>query len=202
MNPIDLTSNSVAFFGYGSLVNEFTWSRDYDSQPLEIRNWIREWRHCVDAPFGRTCALTVTRRPNSRLQGILIRCNADELAQIDEREIGYERVELSHHDVVSVVENLPKRLYIYTSMPDYNRWGSWEYPIWFSYAEVVLYGYLKVFEKEGVDKFIHSTSGWMAPILDDRKAPRYPRISKLPMEDRTFIERKIQNIDGVTIYSI
>jgi hypothetical protein len=100
--------HEVAFFGYGSLVNEQTLAGKYSVQLSEIENWTREWRHCVDTPFGRVCALTVSREENARVEGVFITCKDFELAQFDEREMGYRRVELSRTDTVSSNLNLPE----------------------------------------------------------------------------------------------
>src|SRR4051794_39444257 len=94
------TSDEVAFFGYGSLVNEFTWTRAYAMEPAEVHGWTRQWKHCVDTPFGSVCALTVCPTHDSDIQGILIKCSERELAEVDEREIGYERVEISRDAVI------------------------------------------------------------------------------------------------------
>ena len=36
-------------------------------------------------------------------------------------------------------------------------------------------GYLDHFGREGLDRFVASTEGWGAPVLDDRAAPVYGR---------------------------
>jgi glutathione-specific gamma-glutamylcyclotransferase len=198
-------SDTVAYFGYGSLVNELTWlpseRRHPERYPVEVQNWTREWGHCYDTPRGPVCVLTAVERAGSRIQGMLIRCNAGDLAQIDAREAGYDRVELPRRDIVSSVDDLPERLYIYKSKSTHYRPGDTDFRIWYSYVEAVLHGFLSVFKSGGVDEFIRSTSGWTVPLIDDRDDPQYRRSPNrlISAEDRVYIERKIKQIIGVQI---
>jgi hypothetical protein len=198
-------STPVAYFGYGSLVNELTWLRSErrhpERYPVEIANWTREWGHCVDTPRGPGCVLTAVERAGTCIQGILIRCDAADLVEIDAREAGYDRVELPRRDILCPVSDLPEKLYIYKSRSPHYRPGDVDFPIWFSYVEAVLHGFLSVFKTEGVDAFIRSTSGWTAPLIDDRDNPQYRRSPKglISAEDRLYIEQKIRQITGIRI---
>ncbi len=192
--------DEVAFFGYGSLVNELTLSKKYDIQPGKVQNWKREWKHCVDTPFGRVCALTASRARDALIDGVFIRCNELELSQFDEREIGYVRVNIVRSDAVCWSDSLPDRLYIYTSGVESYRVGDLHYPIWLSYVEVVIYGYLQRFGEAGVDRFIESTDGWAAPIIDDRQNPRYPRFIQISEEHRELIETKLRKIPEAKLF--
>jgi len=193
-------SEEVAYFGYGSLVNEFTWPRPYQKEPGKIQNWRREWKHCVDASFGRICALTVSHASNSRIQGVFIRCAYSELKEVDDREIGYERVELPFGDVVAATNPLPPRLFLYQSTSECYRAGNRDYPIWLSYIEVVMDGYLQMFGETGLDQFISDTAGWAAPILDDREFPKYPRARQLPIERRRLFEQRLSALGDLSFF--
>jgi glutathione-specific gamma-glutamylcyclotransferase len=199
------TSDTVAYFGYGSLVNELTWlqseRRHPARYPVEIQNWAREWGHCYDTPGGPVCVLTAAEQAGSRIQGILIRCDAADLAQVDAREAGYDRVELPRRDVLSSADDLPERLYIYKSNSTHYRPGNVDFRIWYSYVEAVLHGFLAVFKTEGVDEFIRSTRGWTVPVIDDRDNPQYRRSPQklISVEDRAYIEQTIRQIIGIQI---
>jgi hypothetical protein len=145
--------------------------------------------------------LTAVERAGSRIQGILIRCHTADLAQVDAREAGYDRVELPHRDVLTSIGDLPEKLYIYKSKSSHYRPGGVDYPIWFSYAEAVLHGFLSVFKAEGVDRFIESTGGWTVPVIDDRDNPQYRRSLKnlIAIEDKIYIEQKIRQITGIQL---
>jgi cation transport regulator ChaC len=203
MTGLSPTRETVAYFGYGSLVNELTWlpseRRHPTRRPVEVQNWSREWRHRVEPPRG--CVLTAREQAGSRIQGVLILCDAADLAQVDAREAGYDRVELPRQDVVSLAGHLPEKLYIYKSKPAYYQPGGADYPIWFSYAEAVLHGFMSVFKSAGVDAFIGTTNGWSAPVIDDRDNPRYRRSPRglMSSEDKDYIAQKIRQITGIHI---
>jgi hypothetical protein len=203
-------SDVVAYFGYGSLVNELTWlpsERSHpERHPVEIRNWSREWGHCYATPHGPVCVLTAAAQAGNRIQGILIRCDAADLAQVDAREAGYDRVELPRGDILSCadgscVDDLPEKLYIYKSNSTHYRPGDADFRIWYSYVEAVLHGFLAVFKTEGVDAFIRSTSGWSVPVIDDRDNPQYRRSPNklISAKDKDFIEQKIRQIVDIQI---
>jgi hypothetical protein len=186
-------------------VNELTWlqseRRHPERYPAEVQNWTREWGHCFDTPRGPVCVLTAAERTGGRIQGILIRCDAADLAQIDAREAGYDRVELPRRDVLSSVDDLPEKLYIYKSRPAHYRPGDTDFRIWYSYVETVLHGFLSVFKTEGVDAFIRSTDGWTVPVIDDRDNPQYRRspAKLISVEDKLYIEQTIRRIIGIEI---
>ena len=75
MSGTSSTSNAVAYFGYGSLVNELTWlqseRRHPERYPVDVQNWTRQWGHCLDTPHGSGCVLTAVERAGGRIQGIL-----------------------------------------------------------------------------------------------------------------------------------
>jgi glutathione-specific gamma-glutamylcyclotransferase len=165
--------NEVAYFGYGSLVNRHTRPAHTRARPARLAGWIRQWKHCIDLPFGKACALTAEKRAGCEIEGVLVLDHHDGLAAVDDREAGYrrERIELPEMEAPAGEMDI----FIYVSAPEWNHWGSAEYPILRSYVDCVLAGYLEVWGREGAAKFIKGTEGWGAPILDDRAAPRYPR---------------------------
>src|SRR5262249_10856831 len=140
---------------------------------------------------------TANRDANSRVQGVFIRSTFTEISHIDEREIGYSREKITRPDVLETDICLPTELYIYESKADFHRPANMEYPLWLSYVDCVLVGYLNVFGEGGVDRFIESTQGWSSPILDDRSQPLYPRAVRLSPEDRRFIDGKLTQISGL-----
>lgn len=107
----------IHIFGYGSLMNlksaEKTLGRPLaraDALPATLRDYVRRWdlaawvvleeageHGAVPAVF-----LNIAPRPGSRVNGILIRVNAQELARMDAREKNYVRV-----DVAPLIEPRP-----------------------------------------------------------------------------------------------
>ena len=185
-----------SYFGYGSLVNRHTRPPGTQTEPFRLTGWIRQWRHCLENPFtkvnvyGNICALTVERRPGSTIDGVLVLADVNELTSIDSREIGY------HREAIDAGQN--RNAYIYVSNDAYHRWASDACPIWRSYVDCVLAGYLEVFGRDGAERFIASTEGWdRAAILDDREEPKYPRAVKLTPAEASVIDQLLTNI-GIT----
>jgi hypothetical protein len=190
----------VGYFGYGSLVNAMTWRRAYVAHEAKLRNWGREWRHCVELDSDPICALTVSHQSQMVIEGVLILCPRNELKHVDERELGYVRHALPSSDLSCSLITYPNEMFIYRSIETYYKFGSRHFPIWFSYLECVLYGYLFKFGKAGVDRFISSTRGWTTPILDDRANPKYPRAHDIPVEDRRLLDETVRKIDGTDFF--
>jgi len=64
MHPDD-----VAHFAYGSLVNSRTCPEHTRARPFRITGWVRQWKHCIDTPSGRACALSAASRLGSEYTG-------------------------------------------------------------------------------------------------------------------------------------
>jgi hypothetical protein len=60
-----------------------------------------------------------------------------------------------------------------------------------SYLDVVVQGYLNEFGEAGAALFFATTHGWDAPILNDRKAPLYPRDQVLTRAETGFVDDAI-----------
>ncbi len=181
-----MKKNEVACFGYGSLVNRHTRPAHTHARPARLSGWIRQWKHSIDLPFGKVCALTAEKRAGREIEGVLVLDQYDGLAAVDDRELGYrrERIELPEMEARTAEMDI----FIYVSAPEWNHWGSPEYPILRSYLDCVLAGYLEVWGREGAARFIKETEGWHVPILDDQAAPIYPRAVPIDRELRATID--------------
>jgi hypothetical protein len=143
--------------------------------PFRIRGWQRSWGHCMETPAGRVCALTITPNSDGEVAGIVIRRYRSLLSRLDKRERQYKRIQLSlDDDDVSHLHQIGKvDIFTYTSEPPFYRTGDKEFPIWRSYVECVLAGFIYIGGYEAAQEFIASTGGWEAPILNDSLARRY-----------------------------
>ncbi|KAA9010071.1 gamma-glutamylcyclotransferase family protein [Histidinibacterium aquaticum] len=170
------------FFGYGSLVNLST--HDYPgARPARLSGWRRVWRHAQLRPVA---FLSVERAEDSEIEGVVADVPGADWRALDERERAYARrdvTELVRHDG----EIGPTVVYEIESdklePPDVS------HPILLSYIDVVVQGYLRLFGQDGVDRFVASTRGWDAPVLDDREAPIYPRPQLLSPDERRKVDR-------------
>lgn len=162
-------------FAYGSLVNELTWAEKSPLVKAEISGWMRQWRHCLQTPFGSVCALTVTPKDNIKIQGLLINVHELHLSELDKREIGYHRELILN---VTSEQDITSPVYMYTSQAQNLTWACEESPILQSYVDCIADGYARNFGESGLRNFFKTTKGWDLPILNDRDNPKYPRAMK------------------------
>lgn len=154
-------------FSYGSLVSIETWSFKSQYEVATAYGWVRQWKKIINTEKGKICALTVSPKKKSSLDGILI--SADQFVQkkIDKREEGYEKIRIEND------------MFLYISEQSTCCWASEDAPIIKSYIDVVAHGYFQILGEEGFIKFFETTEGWELPIMDDRSNPLYPRALNL-----------------------
>jgi cation transport protein ChaC len=83
--------------------------------------------------------------------------------------------------------------FTYISTPAAHRQGSRQFPIWRSYLECVLAGFLDLGGDAAARDFIVTTDGWEAPILDDRLAPKYMRAVRLSPPIQSNVDALIRS---------
>jgi cation transport protein ChaC len=189
MTPPDV----VHVFGYGSLVNRRARRQDLEAKPAVVCGWRRMWGHCVATENGNVCALTITPEARATVAGVVVLEQRNNLAALDAREIGYKRVSVSL--AVEPASDPANReageAFTYTSASEACKRGSREFPIWRSYLECVLAGFLDLGGEEAARNFVLSTDGWDTPLLDDRTAPKYMRSILLPTDIQDEVDRLI-----------
>ncbi|MDX5403671.1 MAG: gamma-glutamylcyclotransferase [Rhodobacterales bacterium] len=180
------------FFGYGSLVNRAT--HDYaQAHHATLPGWRRAWRHTALRPVA---FLTAERAPGSRIAGLIAAVPGRDWTALDAREAAYDR-----EPVCDIVEHLlqPRpAVSVYAIPAGRHQSPTDAYPVLLSYLDVVVQGYAREFGPEGVDAFFATTVGWEAPILDDRRAPLYPRHQRLSASDRALTDAHLDRL-GVRI---
>lgn len=180
------------FFGYGSLVNRATHSYS-GAVHARIGGWKRAWRRTLDREFA---FLTVIPDSECAIDGLIAPVPDADWAALDEREFAYERVMAK-----DVIHDLPQdpEIAIYAiaaenlSLPTKNN------PILLSYLDVVLQGYLIEFGEAGAKDFLHTTTGWEAPILNDRANPIYPRHQALTAPETAFVDQALEGLGAVIL---
>lgn len=181
------------FFGYGSLVNRAT--HDYGrSRPARLTGWRRIWRHTDLRPVAY---LTAIPDPTCAIDGLIAHVPGDDWQALDAREYAYDRlpvcpqVEHDHPDPIEIaVYTVPKGKH---GAPDS------EHPVLLSYIDTVVQGYLDIFGTDGVAHFFNTTSGWSAPILDDRAAPIYPRAQNSTPDLRQRVDTHLDALAATRI---
>ncbi|WP_375254445.1 gamma-glutamylcyclotransferase family protein [Yoonia sp.] len=175
--------SNLAFFGYGSLVNCAT--HDYVApRPAKLQGWRRVWR---GTHLRKVAYLSVEPDDNCTLLGLVAQVNANDWSALDAREAAYHRHDVSH--LISY-RGGPLNTAVYQVEPHHiaNADG---HPILLSYLDVVVQGYLRAFGEAGVSHFFETTTGWDAPILNDRAEPVYPRHQKLTTAETALVDAQL-----------
>lgn len=155
-------------FGYGSLVNHRT--HGYTGlRPAVLFGYRRVWRHST---LRSVAFLSIEPWEGAEIDGLLADVPEAEWRALDHRERAYARrdvAELTRHDGPEGPVLVYEVRHGHIAPPDT------AHPILLSYVDVVVEGYLDHFGAPGLERFVASTAGWEAPVLDDRAAPVYGR---------------------------
>lgn len=171
------------FFGYGSLVNTAT--HDYPAPiPAQLSGWRRVWRHTA---HRKVAYLSVTTDEASSIDGLLAHVPDNDWDALDIRESGYFRTPIGL-DRLTLRKPPKMAVQIYQTNTDYPAPEDVRHPILLSYLDVVAQGFLNVFGAQGVARFFETTSGWEAPILNDRATPIYPRHQQLTAQQTQMVD--------------
>jgi hypothetical protein len=176
------------FFGYGSLVNRAT--HDYpDAKPARLVGWCRAWVHTVARPVAY---LSVIRDPHRTIDGLVAEVPGGDWGALDLREHAYSRhlVTADLHDVP------PVQAAVYAVPLDASQPPQATHPILLSYLDVVVQGFLREFGPKGALDFFATTTGWDAPILNDRAAPLYPRAQILTPAEISVVDTALRKMDA------
>lgn len=186
-----MSVSTIAYFGYGSLVNLESLRTPYISaHRAKIKGWKRIWLTRPYEPDSFAASeglafLSVTPAPDSEIDGMIITDHATSLAALDKRESLYTRVNIDNTDITlcdDEINTADKFLYVADEHPaDKNS------QILRSYLDVVMQGYHFHFGLTGLEHFFATTLNFDLDIHEDRKDPLYPRATRLtPEEEKIF----------------
>jgi len=179
----------IGYFGYGSLVNRKTLRTSYiDVARGELKGFRREWRIRGETPRGPVCSLTATQDEQQAIQGLLVIDKAENLPKVDEREFRYDRISIKMQDLDLDHAVEVEEVYVYLAKPKHRGENDARFPIWQSYADAVMQGYLAEFGQPGLERFVTDTFGWNRHILTDRHAPNYARAVELSERERVLFD--------------
>nr|CAA6805266.1 MAG: Gamma-glutamylcyclotransferase [uncultured Thiotrichaceae bacterium] len=161
----------ACFFGFGSLVNASTHRYEMVA-PAQVNGWARAW---IDHDLYQHALLSVIPETDTRIHGLMARVPDNNWAELDKRELGYQRYVLNHEEwsagtILQPLDDSDIQMYKHTD----GSFATPDKPILWSYLETVLHGYYQVFGSTGVEAFISTTRHWTV-VSDDRDAPLYPR---------------------------
>jgi len=181
----------VTYFGYGSLVNRNTRPVNEQAQPARLYGWQRVWGHRVQAvengsqgARGSCCSLSIEKHRIESdnpdfIDGVVVNIPLADLPTLDQREAGYDRLQLSADDFDLPESCTASHIHVYVSSATHAGRSNLQYPVLQSYVDCVLAGYCAVFEQNGMQHFVESTVGWDGVIENERDKPRYPRAVQL-----------------------
>jgi hypothetical protein len=179
----NLPSNYV--FGYGSLINSpsrnATLRNMVAAIPVRVMatfGYVRIWNE--HNPTARFTALglrkTAAGERGNTINGVIYPVDDQQLAENDDREIGYVRAEIPPSQIEAVGwERLPESGHIWIYVPKEDTAGgpSFDYPLLQTYIDVVIEGgfeHSPQFAREILD----TTEGWSPFWLNDRELARRP----------------------------
>jgi hypothetical protein len=173
-------------FSYGSLLNDAWIKSENRTVPVLLKGWVRDWNHAVPGFDFPVLSLSIRRRANTDISGLLIEVSDTEISALDERELGYRKLVVGP---VSVLRNLRmpniKDRKIITYVGTENAVAEGSGVILQTYLDYVIHGYLYHFGESGVLDFMESTDGWENEIHNDRNRPLYPRAKEF---DSSFLD--------------
>ncbi len=188
----------IAYFGYGSLVNRDTHrTQIVDAIPARLSGWRRIWQPQEDGQFTDRPLLTVFPHLETHIDGLLVIDKAENLFAVDQREINYERVEISADALdlcgskkqQALIADIP--IFLYVAAPVAPIEGSRRDQIIQSYLDAVMQGYLREFGENGVLNFMTSTDAFTDAIRNDRSNPDYPRSVQLTEHEIQLFDQMI-----------
>ena len=193
--------STIAYFGYGSLVNLATLQTPYISaHRARLTGWRRRWLaqpRVVNgyAPVDGLAFLSVEPDPATTIEGIVILDHRASLLSLDQREALYQRV-LLPRSCLDFLDDDPlhsgSQAFLYRAQqPDADQNAR----ILRSYLDAVMQGYLEHFGENGVRNFITTTDNFQCPIHEDREAPLYPRPVSLGDDEKLMFSSLNLNLD-------
>ncbi len=188
-----MKKSTIAYFGYGSLVNLGSLRTPYISaHRVTLNGWKRIWqtRPADPGSFAVTdglAFLSAVQTDNAKIDGMLITDHASSLKSLDERESLYSRVTLNPNDLHHHDEKV--------NTPDQFLYVADEYPagsntkILRSYLDVVMQGYFQHFGEQGLEDFFSTTLNFDLEIQEDRDKPLYPRATHLNSDELALFSK-------------
>jgi gamma-glutamylcyclotransferase (GGCT)/AIG2-like uncharacterized protein YtfP len=169
----------VYIFGYGSLIDADCRQRTFPGEKAyaaRLHGYQRYWSG-LKGSHDRS-AVVISPEAKASVNGVLIPFDETFLAQLDQREAGYDRV-LLQAEQVELLSELPKpaaKIYVYVAQEYWHPQS--DSPILQSYLDVCLRGCLAISEQYARE-FLLSTNYWVSHWLDDRQQPLYPRAENI-----------------------
>lgn len=165
-------------FGYGSLICADSRSRTGiagKALPIEVTGISRRWS--MHTPEWPATAVSAHSEESAVSNGVYFKVDETNLQRFDEREQGYDRVQVPWVSVRAMSgDTLPEKGVLWAYVGKSNSTPSRDRPIMQSYVDVILNGCLD-YNEAFATRFAQTTLHW-DHLVDDRHNPQYPRALK------------------------
>lgn len=173
-------------FGYGSLMNGESRQRTghtHGAIPAVATGFIRRWGKLE---HSTVLSPLVVSTGQGKVNGLLLEVSKQDLGYFDQREHGYERVQIPQHQIEADASlDATKPVWIY--IKNQHQLACQNVPIVQTYLDTVLAGCLEVSE-HFAQQFIRYTLGWHFPIENDRNQPKYPNLARVDDKCQLIID--------------
>ncbi len=181
----------IAYFGYGSLVNRATHQTDIaDFSKVRLKGWRRQWLSRLRADIGPVAMLSVVPDMQCEIEGLVVTDHAHNLPAVDAREIRYNRQVLQADDLKYINggngNNIPVNIYV--AKPVETVGTQIKGRILRSYLDAVMQGYHNKFGRDGLHRFVQTTSNFDVGVREDRANPFYPRPVTTTAKERALFD--------------
>lgn len=181
--------------GYGSLMNQSS-RETYNNinslcLPVKVHGWKREW--VTRSVAEQQTYVGAIQAQNSVINAQAVPSVIDQM--LLKREVDYRFVEIQPDSVQFTREVCPEirqkinnsNIYICESL--LIEAPTKKFPVYQSYLDTCLAGCIEVGGEMEATAFMRSTSGWPSfGVIDDRAAPRYPRVGHISKESYEIID--------------
>ncbi|QUJ68465.1 gamma-glutamylcyclotransferase [Photobacterium sp. GJ3] len=176
-------------FGYGSLINRASRQRTGQTGaaiPAEVEGLQRHWGK-VDGSYA--ISPLVASLGEGRCNGVLLKVEDHFLGHFDQRERGYQRVELDPARILQD-ELLSFDAPIWVYVKENPAPPCDQQPIMQTYVDTVLAGCLSISDAFA-RTFVETTSGWHHPLENDRESPKYGNLAGVEEAHLPCIDRLV-----------
>ena len=187
----DNNSNTINYFGYGSLVNLNTLRTPYLAyKRATLHGYRRVWApgqtNLFEDHSTQIALLSIQESAGDSIEGLVISDHAESLGELDEREKHYNRHIVSDKIEYPDDEHDNTPVFVYIHKPELDT--AQECRILRSYLDAVAQGILSHYGEEALKKFATRTKNF-GVIHDDRDNPIYPRSVELSPHERNIIQQ-------------
>jgi gamma-glutamylcyclotransferase (GGCT)/AIG2-like uncharacterized protein YtfP len=177
-------------FGYGSLMNSA--SRQLTGEtgaaiPVIVHGLVRHWAK-IDPRYSHSpLAATVG---HGQVNGVLLRVTSASLEGFDQREVGYERINITANQIETDSSfSSAEPIWVYVKKEPQPPCD--QSPILQTYVDTVLSGCLEISESFA-EHFVRHTIGWQSPLENDRNQPKYANFAGIPATHLAKIDALLQ----------